>query len=135
MGGKTLNTALILTSDELHGLISLQEGDASVHLHKLIQKIYDKGNGSNDIVATLQEKRLVSWDGHTLSMKPLLRLIINEASTAASFYKPIKDAYALECPNMHLLFTKYQWALDMWRISPFKDKSALLSSLSDHSFQ
>jgi len=130
-----LNTALILTSNELYGLIVIQKRDISVHMQKLIQEICEKSNDSVEIIATLQEKHLARWDGHTLLVEPLLTLMIEEACNATLLYEPAQDAYALECPNMHLLFTRYQWATDMWRISPCKDKSTLLSSLSDILFQ
>ena len=104
-------------------------------MQKLIKGVCEKRNDSVEVVTTLQEKHLARWDGHTLLAEPLLTLMIEEACNLTLLYEPVYDAYALGCPNMHLLITRYQRATDLLRITPCKDKSTLLSSLSDILFQ
>jgi len=124
-----LNTALILTDVELQNLIGLQGNSISTHIKQLVDEICCKDSDAVDIASSLQEKRLAQWDGHTLTLEPLLKLIIDEACNAVSLYNPAQDSYALECPDMHLLFTRYAWAEDTWRIAPYKDVSALYASM------
>ena len=124
-----MNTALILTDDEFHNLIDLQGDNISTHTKQLVNEMRYKDGDAVDIASSLQEKRLAQWDGETLTLEPLLKLIIDEACKAVSLYHPAQGSYALECPNMHLLFTRYAWAKDTWRIAPYKDAAALFSSM------
>jgi len=124
-----LNTALILTDDELHKLIALQGNNISAYTKQLVNDMHYKDSDTVDIASSLQEKRLALWDGETIALEPLLKLIIDEACKAVSLYHPTQDSYALECPNMHLLFTRYAWIKDTWRIAPYKDAAALFSSM------
>jgi len=124
-----MNTALILSEDELYGLAILQADGVSETFMQLIGEICLSENDPAGITATLQEKHLAHWDGHSLTLEPLLKLILDEARSAVSLYKPEKDSYALECPDMHLLFTRYEWAKNMWRITPYKDKKTLITSM------
>ena len=125
-----MNTALILSDKELHGLINLRGDDVSVYINNIIPEICADADVSFNLISMLQEKRLARWDGHSLILVPLLKLILDEACGATSMYEPEPGAFALECPNMHLLFTRYEWAEGVWRIAPFKDKSSLLLSLN-----
>jgi len=124
-----MNTSLIISESEFQGLINLRSDAVSTHLQQLAGEICIGVDDSVNIVSTLSEKRLASWDGHTLTLEPFLKLIIDEACNAIELYSPEKDSYALECPNMHLLFTRYEWAENVWRIAPYKDKSSLILSV------
>jgi hypothetical protein len=124
-----MNTSLILSDNELHGLIVLQGDNTSVPLQSLIQEICPNTCETDDVISALQEKHLARFDGQTLTLEPLLKLVVSEACAAVSFYEPTQDFYALECPNMHLLFSRYEWAENVWRITPYKDKKSLLLSL------
>ena len=124
-----MNTALILSGKELYELIKLRGDGASVQLQNFIKEICFCAEESVDLVLSLQEKRLARWDGTTLTLEPFLKLLIDEACETTSVYEPVEGAYALECVNMHLLLTRYEWADDIWRIAPHKDKASLLSSL------
>jgi hypothetical protein len=81
------------------------------------------------VVSALEEKHLARFDGQTLTLEPLLKLIVSEACNAISYYEPVKSSCVLECPNMHLLFTQYEWNENMWKIAPYQDKKSLLLSL------
>jgi hypothetical protein len=124
-----MNTSLILSENELHGLIKLQGDNISASLQKLIQEICLNTCDTDDVISTLGEKRLARLDGQSLVLEPLLKLIISEACAATAYYKPSQGLFALECPDMHLLFTRYEWAKNMWRIAPYQDKKRLLLSL------
>jgi len=123
-----LNTALIISNNELHGLSTLHEGSISEHFLFLINKFHEKADECFNLISILQEKRMARYDGHSLILEPFLKLIITEACAAKSLYEPSQNSYALECPNMHLLFTRYERAENMWRITPYKDNQSLLSS-------
>jgi len=125
-----LNTALILSGNEIKELITLCENDVSMQLRHFVNKTCDEVSSPTDIASALQKKRLARWDGHTLTLEPFLKLIIDEACAATSLYEPTQDSFALECPNMHLHFTRYEWAENKWRIAPFKDRSQLFLSLT-----
>jgi len=125
-----LTTSLILSSDELHGIVEFQGENISEHLCSLIKEICPDDLGNVNIVSSLQEKQLAGWDGQTLTLEPFLKLIINEACNALSLFKPTDDTYALECPDMYLLFSRYKWAENMWKIAPFKDKISLQESFT-----
>jgi len=125
-----MNTSVILSDNEFNGLIELQGVNASAPLQRLIQKICLNACDTTDAISTLGDKRLARLDGQTLILEPLLKLIISEACDAISIYEPAQGLYALECPNMHLLFSKYEWADGMWKIAPYQDKKSLVLSLN-----
>ena len=123
-----MTTSLILSDNELYGLITLRGDTTSASLQQLIQRICPSTCNTVDVISTLREKRLARVDGQAMTLEPLLKLIVAEACEAISFYEPEQGVYALECPNMHLLFTRYEWIKSMWRITPYKDKKSLLLS-------
>ena len=125
-----MKTSLILSDNELYGLITLRGEGTSASLQHVIQKICPNTCDTVDVVSSLREKRLARLDGQTLTLEPLLNLIVSQACDAISFYEPVQGSYALECPNMQLLFTQYEWNESMWRIEPYKDKKSLLLSLN-----
>jgi len=126
-----MNTALILSEDELYGLVASKSCDIPAPLLRLFDEMGVNLNKNRDIVSTLQEKRLAQWDGNSLKIEPLLNLIIDEAMAAQSIHTAKADVYAVECPSMCLLISRYEWAAGTWRIAPFQDMHALLSSLTD----
>jgi len=123
-----MNTALVISGEEWYGLIALKGRAVPEALQQLIGEMRIDTSNKADIVSTLQEKRLARQVGDVLTMEPLLNLVIEEAISAHSFHKAAPDSFALACPNMSILFTRYEWAAGMWRIAPFKDMHALLSS-------
>jgi len=124
-----MNTSLILSSSELSGLAELLGNKASEHFNSILIEICTENYNATDVISNLLEKRLACYEDDTLILEPFLKLIINEAYNAKSLYNPINDSYALICPNMHLLFSRYEWAENFWRIEPYKDKISLISSL------
>ena len=129
-----MNTALVLSGGEFSGLIASKGCDVSEPMQQLLGVMCgnncDNTCGNTcDIVSTLQEKHLAQWDGCEVKVEPLLDLIAEEAAAAYSFEEVAPGIYAVECPNMCLLVTRYEWAEGMWRIAPFQDMPALLASL------
>jgi len=124
-----MNTALVLSGAEFSGLIASKGCVVTEPLQQLLGEMCVSTSDNTDIVSTLQEKRLAQWDGNVLNVEPLLDLIIEEAAAARSFHEVAPGTYTVECPNMCLLITQYEWAAGMWKIAPFKDINELQSSL------
>jgi len=124
-----MNTALVLSGAEFAGLIASKGYNVPEPMRQLIDEMCGVSGINEDIASTLQEKRLAQCDGDELKVEPLLDLIMKEAAAATSANKTATGAYAVECPDMCLLISKYEWAAGMWRIAPFKDMPELLSSM------
>jgi len=125
-----MNTALILTGAEFAGLIASKGYDAPEPMRQLVDEMCAASGENDDIASSLQEKRLAQCESDELKVEPLLDLIIKEAAAAMSANKTATGAYAVECPNMCLLVSRYEWAEGMWRIAPFQDMPELLSSMT-----
>ena len=125
-----MNTALVLSGEELSGLITSKGYDVSGPMRELLDIICIKTSDNYNIALTLQEKRLAQSDGDSITVEPLLKLIIEEVVAARSFHEVSPDSFAVECPNMYLHITRYEWAAGMWRVASFQDMPALLASLN-----
>jgi len=124
-----MNASLVLSGDELLGLVALKGRAVAEPFQQILEEMRANASGSIDILSALQDRRLAQMDGNALKIEPLLNLIVEEAVAARSAKKEAPGSYSVECPNMCLLVTRYEWAEGMWRITPFKDILALESSL------
>jgi hypothetical protein len=125
-----MNTALILTKSELCKLLEPAGKVLSAPLAALLEAIgcQNCDHDKDQIQLSLQKKGLVTLDGQALKLAPILNLIVSQALEAIAFKEIFPGTYILECPKMLLLFSKYERAVETWRISPFQDMASLMLS-------
>jgi len=124
-----MNTSLILSGEEWASIVKLNAGNTAEPLLQLLKNMNACDENIDKIQISLQEKQLAKLEGNLLRLSPLLHLIVTEAKIATSICEPSSGCYVLECPALFLLFTRYEWAQEMWRISAFQDMDSLQKAL------